>query len=128
MTKLKRRPLIWIAFTICMISLAGLAIGLRPVNAAGPVLELDPSPLHLVPGVSTDVDVWVRGLDGTTGLESYDITLEFSPEVLTIDGVEGGDSPFDETPEFNIDNPAGTVSITATIPEGVDLGDRGSPG
>ena len=128
MTKMKRRPLIWIAFTIGMISLAGLAIGLRPVNAAGPVLELDPSPLHLVPGVSTDVDVWVRGLDGTTGLESYDITLEFSPEVLTIDGVEGGDSPFDETPEFNIDNPAGTVSITATIPEGVDLGDRGSPG
>jgi hypothetical protein len=50
--------------------------------------------------------------------------LEFSPEVLTIAGVEGGDSPFDETPEFNIDNPAGTVSITATIPEGVDLGDQ----
>ena len=124
MTKMKRRPLIWIAFTICMISLAGLAIGLRPVNAAGPVIELDPSPLHLVPGVTTDVDVWVRGLDGTTGLASYDITLEFSPEVLTIDGVEGGDSPFDETPEFNIDNPAGTVSITATIPEGVNLGDQ----
>ena len=124
MTKMKRRPLIWIAFTICLISLAGLAIGLRPVNAAGPVVELDPSPLHLVPGISTDVDVWVRGLDGTAGLASYDITLEFSPEVLTIDGVEGGDSPFDGTPEFNIDNPAGTVSIKATIPEGVDLGDQ----
>lgn len=124
MTKLKRRPLIWIAFTICMISLAGLAIGLRPVNAAGPVVELDPSPLHLIPGISTDVDVWVRGLDGTPGLTSYSLDLEFSPDVVTIDGVEGGDSPFDGTQEFNIDNSAGKISITAVGSDGGDPGDK----
>ena len=124
MTKMKRRPLIWIAFTICMISLAGLAIGLLPVNAAGPVVELDPSPLHLVPGISTDVDVWVRGLDGTPELTSYSLDLEFSPDVVTIDSVEGGDSPFDGTPEFNIDNSAGRVSVTAVGSGGGHLGDK----
>ena len=110
---LKFRHFVWTALTVCLLAFTGLAIGLRPVNAAGPVVELDPSPLHLAQGISTDVDIWVRGLDGTSGLTSYSLTLEFSPDVLTIDGVEGGNPPFDGTPDFNIDNSAGNVSITA---------------
>ena len=110
---LKLRHIVWTALTVSLVSLAGFAIGLRPVNAAEPVVELDPSPLHLAQGISTDVDIWVRGLDGVSGLTSYSLTLEFSPDVLTIDGVEGGDSPFDGIPDFNTDQSAGKVSITS---------------
>ena len=113
MVSLKLRYLIWTALVISLVSLAGFAIGLRPVDAAEPVVELDPSPLHLAQGISTDVDIWVRGLDGVSGLTSCSLTLEFSTDVLTIDGVDGGDSPFEENPDFNIDNSAGNVSIAA---------------
>jgi hypothetical protein len=124
MVSSKLSHFVWAALTVGLVSLAGFAIGLRPVNAAEPVVELDPSPLHLAQGISTDVDIWVRGLDGVSGLTSYSLTLEFSPDVLTIDGVEGGDSPFDEIPAFNIDNPAGNVSITAVGSGGGITGDQ----
>jgi len=124
MMSLKLRCFVWMALTVSLLSLAGFAIGLRPVNAAEPVVELDPSPLHLAAGISTDVNIWVRGLDSVSGLTSYSLTLEFAPDVLTVHGVEGGDSPFDVIPDFNIDNSTGNVSITAVGSGSGIIGDQ----
>ena len=91
---------------------------LRAVSANHTYLEISPSPLFLTPGGSDVLDLWVRGLDDSDQLGSYNLTLSFDPNVIRVDSVVGGDAPFDSTPDFTVDTTNGEVTVIATPSKG----------
>ena len=86
---------------------------MREVNANHTFIEISPNPLFLTPGGIDVLDLWVRGMDDSHQLSSYNITLSFDPNVIKIDGVVGGDAPFDDTPDFTLDTAKGEVTVIA---------------
>ena len=86
----------------------------RAANANHATLEISPNRLFLTPGGNDVLDLWVRGLEDSNQLRSYNLTLSFDPNVIRIDSVVGGDAPFDQTPDFTVDTAKGEVTVIAT--------------
>ena len=104
---------IWVALVTIVVSLQGVVADPRSVNASHTTVETGTSPAFVTAGGSTVINLWVRGLDDTAGLASFDITLKYDPSVVKVDSVDGGDSPFNRSPTVSIDDAAGEVKISA---------------
>ncbi|MCH8988099.1 MAG: hypothetical protein IIA92_04750 [Chloroflexi bacterium] len=106
----------WIGVVLLAAFLSFVVAGsnLRVVSANHTYLEISPNPLFLTPGGNDVLDLWVRGLDDSDQLGSYNLTLSFDPNVIRIDSVVGGDAPFDSTPDFTVDTTKGEVTVIAT--------------
>ena len=67
------------------------------------------------PGDIAYVPITVSQLgDFPAGLKSYDLTVAFNKNVLTVLDVLGGDAPFDVAPTKTINNIAGTVQLSSS--------------
>ncbi|MDA0264325.1 MAG: cohesin domain-containing protein [Chloroflexi bacterium] len=89
-----------------------LSIPARPALAGHTPLAVLPAPLLMGPGDQDVLDLWVFGLDDTDRLTGYSVTLDYDPAVITVDGVSGGNAPFDQIPTSSIDNGSGRVTIS----------------
>ncbi len=106
------RQKFWLS--VMLLALIGvIATATVHAQANNITVELQPSSLIMIPGGSDVVDVWVRGLNDSQGLEGYDITLRFDPRVVRIDEVTGGDGPFGDDPTFTVDHSQGILNFSA---------------
>jgi hypothetical protein len=69
--------------------------------------------LGLELGESGTVEITSNDFTDPDGLAGFDFSLSFDPTIVQMDGVRGGDTPFNQAPVFNIDNGTGQVKFNS---------------
>ncbi len=97
-------------------SVAIIALIMASLSTVAQDTTIEVGSANLSPAQSEWLPVTVKGIPATSaGLAAYVVLIEFSPQVIQVDAVAGGDFPFNAEPPYSIDNNAGVVGIANFI-------------